>query len=83
MTEVEILEGIETVARQHLGWRGRLRRDARLVEDLELDSLRLLTLALEVENRFRVCLDPEAESEIVTVGDLVDLIGAQLERQPT
>ncbi len=33
----------------------------RLVEDLRLDSIRLLTLAAEVENRFRVILDEEDE----------------------
>ena len=31
-----------------------------------------LTLAVEVENRFRVCLDEEDEAAIETVGDLVD-----------
>ena len=46
----------------------------RLVEDLELDSLRLLTLAVEVENRFRVAFEPEDDEEIVTVGDLVDAV---------
>jgi len=49
-----------------------LRPEMRLVEDLELDSLKTLTLALEVENHFRVCLDEEAE--ILTVGDLAAVI---------
>ena len=43
----------------------------RLVEDLRLDSIRLLTLAVEVENRFRVRLDEVDEAGIETVGDLV------------
>ena len=47
--------------------------EMRLVEDLELGSLKTLTLALEVENYFRVCLDEEAE--ILTVGDLAAIIG--------
>lgn len=46
----------------------------RLVEDLELDSLKALTLALEVENRFRICIDPELEAKIETVGDLVSAV---------
>ena len=49
------------------------------IEDLELDSLKALTLAVEVENRFRVCLDPEIEATIVTVGDLVDMVRRELE----
>ena len=36
-----------------------------------LDSLKALTLAVEVENRFEVCLDPERDSELVTIHDLV------------
>ena len=57
MTDEGILSGIAEVARAHLGWEGILTPDLRLVEDLRLDSIRLLTLAAEVENRFRVLLD--------------------------
>lgn len=74
MTEAEILDGIADVARRHVGWEGTLRPEQSLVEDLGLDSLKLLTLAVEVENRFRVRLDDEA---IVTVDDLVAAIQAQ------
>lgn len=73
-----ILEGIAEVAREHVGWRGELAPEMRLVEDLRLDSLRLLTLAVEVENRFRVALDEEDEAEIETVGDLVTVVGRKL-----
>ena len=67
-----ILEGIAEVAQKHLEWSGSLRPEMRLVEDLELDSLKALTLALEVETHFRVCLDPDAAIE--TVADLVAAI---------
>jgi acyl carrier protein len=50
----------------------------RLVEDLRLDSVRLLTLAAEVENRFRVCLDEQDEGSIETVGDLVAVVRKKL-----
>jgi acyl carrier protein len=75
----EILAAVEEVARVHIGFTGVLRPELRLVEDLELDSLKALTLALEVENRFRICLDPETEATIETVGDLVSAIGRLLE----
>ncbi len=71
MTDAEVLQGIREVAQQHLGWRQELTPELHLVEDLELDSVRLLTLAIEVENRFRVCLDEDDELAIATVGDLV------------
>ena len=60
---------------------GRLRPELRLAEDLELDSLKTLTLAVEVENRFRVCLDPDSEAQIVTVGDLVATVGRKLDER--
>ena len=74
---MSIIEGITEVARAHLGWDGELRPEMRLVEDLELDSLKRLTLALEVENHFRICLDEEAA--ILTVGDLVEIIRERLD----
>jgi len=48
-----------------------------LVEDLELDSLKALTLALEVENRFKVYLDQEGD--LITIRDLVAAVRRQLD----
>ena len=77
--ELGILEQIELLAREHVGFRGELRRELRLVEDLELDSLKALTLAVEVENHFRFCLEPEIEARILTVGDLIDVIDTHVD----
>jgi acyl carrier protein len=79
MSDGEILNGIAEVARAHLGWTGELAPEMRLVEDLRLDSVRLLTLAAEVENRFRVRLDELDEGSIETVGDLVAVVQRKLE----
>jgi acyl carrier protein len=78
MSDEAILAGIADVARRHLGWPGPLTPEMRLVEDLRLDSVRLLTLAVEVENRFRVLLDEADEAGIETVGDLVAIVGRKL-----
>ena len=78
MTEAQILAGIREVARDHLGWEGPVEAGMSLVEDLGLDSLKTLTLAVEVENLFRVRLDPERDREIVTVGDLVEAVRREL-----
>lgn len=78
VNDAEILAGIAAVARQHLDHDGPLRPEMRLVEDLELDSIRLLTLAVEVENRFRICLDEEDDRGIETVGDLVAVVRREL-----
>jgi len=45
-----------------------------LVADIHLDSMELLTLAVGLENRFRVKLNEADSAGIVTVGDLVDLV---------
>jgi acyl carrier protein len=81
MTEAEILAAIEEVARTHVGFTGTLQPELRLVEDLKLDSLKALTLALEVENRFRICLDPEIEARVETVGELVGAVNHLMMRR--
>jgi acyl carrier protein len=72
--EGEILAGIADIAATHLGWHGAVSRDMRLLESFDLDSLRQLTLVVEIEDRFRIRLDDRDEESIVTVGDLVDAI---------
>ncbi len=74
MTEKEILDQIAEIARQDLGWTGQVEPEMRLVEELELDSLGQLALAIEIENRFRICLDAEDEAALETVGDLVQAV---------
>lgn len=81
MDRGEILAGINRVAREHLDRREPLTPEMHLVEDLELDSIRLLTLAVEVENHFRVCLDEGDETEISTVGHLVEAVSRKLEEE--
>lgn len=78
MSDEAILAGIAEVARVHLGWDAPLTPEMRLVEDLRLDSVHVLTLAAEVENRFRVFLDEVDEGGIETVGDLVAVVRRKL-----
>jgi acyl carrier protein len=78
MSDELILAGIADVARRHLDWQGPFTPDMRLVEDLRLDSIRLIALAAHVENRFRILLDEADEAGIVTVGDLVAVVRKKL-----
>jgi len=78
MKREAIESGIVAVARQHLGFTGEFDPRLRLVEDLGFDSLKLLTLAAEIENRFRVTLEPDEEATIATLGDLVALLEGKL-----
>ena len=72
-----ILAGIAEVALRHVGFTGPLFLRSRLREDLGLDSLKALTLALEIENHFQVCLNEEGGIE--TVADLVAAIRENLD----
>ena len=74
----EILGTIGELASAELDYDGDLELGMRLVEDLELDSIRLLTLATAVEDHFRIMLDEEDEMSIETVGDLVNLVARKL-----
>lgn len=78
MSECDVLEAIAEVAREHLKWSGPVTPEMPLVEALRLDSLRLLTLVVEIENRFRIRLDDEDGSSLRTVGDLAALIARKL-----
>jgi acyl carrier protein len=73
----QVRAALREIARR-LGHEGPLDGHLRLVEDLRLDSLGLLTLAVEVEDHFRVCLSAEDEAAIRTVGDLERLLLARL-----
>ncbi len=73
-----VLAGILEVAHRHLDWDGAVSPDMPLLETFNLDSLRQLTLVVELEDRFRIRLDQRDEESIITVGDLVDAIGRKL-----
>lgn len=79
LDDAQILAGIADVARRELSFAGELERETSLVDALKLDSLRLLTLVVELENHFRVALEEGSETGISTVGDLVDAIRSGLE----
>lgn len=78
MSRDEILTAIGHEAQIRLGFATPLLLEHRLVEDLQLDSMRLLTLAMAVEDHFRIALDADDEASITTVGDLVLLVERKL-----
>ena len=78
MNADEVLAGIAALGRERLGFTGALTPETRLVEDLQLDSIRLLTLAIEVENRFQVRIAPDEEAGVTTLGDLVAIVHRKL-----
>ena len=51
--------------------------DSRFAEDLDVDSLGLLTIATQVEERFGVTLEDALIPTLPTVGALADLVAAR------
>lgn len=78
MTDAEILEGIRAVARAHLRVEGEIGMKTPLIQAMALDSLRMLTLVAELENRFKICLEAGDEAGLLTVGDLVATLRRRL-----
>jgi acyl carrier protein len=74
----EILEGIKT----HLDGRGidasTVVPEARITEDLDLDSLDVAELTLGLEERFGIEIPDEEAEELSTVGEVVTLIDNKL-----
>ncbi len=56
--------------------RGAVRLDARLQADLDMDSLKVIStvLAIEQELRIRVCWEATGAGEIRTVGDVIAFV---------
>jgi acyl carrier protein len=77
-TAAQVRDALATIARG-MGYAGPLAPGLRLAEDLGLDSVGLLTLAVEVEDHFRVCLDADDEAAIRTLGDLERVLLGKLE----
>lgn len=72
--EHDVVAEIERVVRRELGRDIVLAAHHGLQSDLALDSLVLMTLAVELEDRYRVRLREEDTDTTHTVGDLAQLV---------
>ena len=73
-----LLDAVCEVIRAESGCSGPLTAETDLVEDVGLDSLVLLQVTVELENRFSVCLEPGPDDGGLTrVGDIVTLLERQ------
>ncbi|MCR9141111.1 MAG: acyl carrier protein [bacterium] len=78
MDRKEIEQAVADVLRTHCNVTKEIRAESRLAEDLGLDSVGLLTMAVEVENHFQTVLGEEPERPPRTVHAVVDLIEQRL-----
>jgi len=82
MSQQDIQDAIVHILRRDCGLtRENIGPDARLQEDLGLDSMGLLNLALEVENHFQIYLEEAADNPPETIGDIINLVMIRLEDQ--
>ena len=72
--DARVLEVIRKIARTELEYSGEVLPAQRLHEDLKLDSMAMIIVAVGLENAFRVKLQEEDAGTLATVADLVKLV---------
>jgi acyl carrier protein len=72
--DARVLAEIRRIARVELEYSGEVILAQRLHEDLKLDSMAMIIVAVGLENAFRVKLGEEDAPTILTVEDLVRLV---------
>ncbi len=80
--DARVLAEIQKIARTELEYSGEVSATARLKEDLHLDSMAMIVVAVGLENAFRVKLQEEDAGEIHTVADLVKLVVQRVSEAP-
>jgi len=79
--ESDVLEVLKTIAARDLEYTGELSTTMRLREDLQLDSMQMIIVAVGLENHFKVKLGEEDAGELKTVGDLCALVRRRVGEQ--
>ena len=78
---MKTLESVLEVLRGPCGVTAEITPASRLVEDLELDSVGMLCLAVGLENKFKVRLEENPEQPPDTVSDVVKLLDHALGKE--
>jgi len=81
MTRDEVLELIRSHLAEELEVDpSRIQDDTRFKEDLEADSLDLVALVQELEDRYAVRIPDEDAARLTTVGQAADYVAVRLEQ---
>jgi acyl carrier protein len=72
ITKTSVLEAIRQIAIRELQMTREILPAHELIEDLELDSITLVTMLASIENQFRVQLPPSDSEAMRTVQDIVE-----------
>jgi acyl carrier protein len=77
----QVLAAMHDIARTELDYVATIALTQRLNEDLHLDSMNMIVMAVGLENRFRIKLDEQDAGQLITVGDLVTLVVRRAQEQ--
>jgi acyl carrier protein len=78
-----VTEGLREIMAARLGLPAeQLVPEARLVEDLGLDSLDAVELAISVERKFEIEVPEEELTKLKTVADMVALVESRVKQAP-
>jgi acyl carrier protein len=79
----DVAEGLREIMAARLGLPAeQLVPEARLVEDLGLDSLDAVELAISVERKFDIEVPEEELTKLKTVADMVALVQSRMKQAP-
>jgi len=71
----EILEGLADIVEEVAGIEAaEVTADKSFIDDLDIDSLSMVEIAVQAEDRFSVKIPDDRLAELKTVGDAVDFI---------
>lgn len=80
MTKEEILKDVQTIAQDELDVEpDKITLSTNIKEDLDADSLDLFEILNELEDKYDLELD--ADESIQTIGQLVDFVAAEMDKQ--
>ncbi len=75
MTNEEILSGLAEIVNEVAGVEtSEITREKSFVDDLDIDSLSMVEIAVQVEDRFGVKVPDDELANLRTVGDAVDYV---------
>ena len=78
MSRDEIALRLRAIVRERIAQEAPPSPDSDLLGTLQLDSLKQLELVVAIENEFEICLTPEDEQGLATLGELAAVVEQRL-----